>query len=138
MAELPIDLVTIRRTCAEAEAVAADCLAGGVEPQPERIEHLRALLHGHLGLLMDEVRERYAPLPPGRMRRLADSMVALGGQILGDPERRGAVDLLPPPPVIRLLALMNDAPEVFSGGALPAPSDDAGLLVWRGPSSSFG
>ncbi|MEW2633321.1 hypothetical protein AB0903_17115 [Streptomyces sp. NPDC048389] len=117
--------MTIRKTCAEAEALAADCLAGGAEPRPGRVEELLALMHGHLRLLVDEVRVTFADIPPGRLRALVDNMLALAGQLLEDPVRRGVVDLLPPPPVIRLLVLMNDAPEVFSGGALPPITDDS-------------
>ncbi|GHA94821.1 hypothetical protein [Streptomyces chryseus] len=129
MDEKPIDHVTIRKTCAEADALAADCLLGGAQPRPEQVERLLTLLHGHLRLLMDEVREQYAPVPPGRLRSLVDNMLTLGGQLLDDPARRGVVDLLPPPPVIRLLVLLNDAPEVFSG-VLPVLPDDSvtGLL----------
>lgn len=119
-----MDSVAIRRDCAEAHDLAVRALDEGVDPTAAQVEQLREALVGHLRGLVEAVRETFADAPPGPLRDVVHSAMALADRARSHEVRGDVLDLIAPPPVVRLLLLMFEDPEAF--GALaeePAPLD---------------
>ncbi|MCX4550640.1 MULTISPECIES: DUF6415 family natural product biosynthesis protein [unclassified Streptomyces] len=97
--------------------MATDALADGVEPPPAQVQRLRDALSGHVRRLVDVVSQEFADAAPGPLRDVVTKTLGLAEGILTHPVRGSVLDLLAMPPVVRLLTLMHEEPEVF--GAAP-------------------
>ncbi|HWU08101.1 MAG TPA: hypothetical protein VN520_17240 [Streptomyces sp.] len=125
-ARRPVVAYRVRWDCAEADAVARHAMEEGVDPPPAQLERLREAVCGHLRELVAVVDEQYADAPAGPWREVITKTLGVASDILAQPIRGSALDLLVPPPAVRLLLLMHTEPIMFGahGQAMMVRGED--------------